>query len=70
MVDGTVVVDGDAHMRKRPIGPLVQALRSLGIDVADTDGYPPVTVRGHGPLRPAAASRSMAACPASTSPPC
>ncbi|MFE0753828.1 3-phosphoshikimate 1-carboxyvinyltransferase [Inquilinus sp. NPDC058860] len=50
MVDGTVVVDGDAHMRKRPIGPLVQALRSLGIDVTDTNGCPPVTVRGHGPF--------------------
>ena len=50
MVDGAVVVDGDAHMRKRPIGPLVQALRSLGIDIADTGGYPPVTVRGHGPF--------------------
>ncbi|OWJ64759.1 3-phosphoshikimate 1-carboxyvinyltransferase [Inquilinus limosus] len=52
MVDGTVVVDGDAHMRKRPIGPLVQALRSLGIDITDTGGYPPVTVRGHGPFAP------------------
>src|ERR1700754_1363687 len=30
LVDGEVVVDGDAHMRKRPIGPLVDALRSLG----------------------------------------
>jgi 3-phosphoshikimate 1-carboxyvinyltransferase len=50
MIDGTVVVDGDAHMRKRPIGPLVQALRSLGIDIADSNGYPPVTVRGRGPF--------------------
>ncbi len=31
-VAGTVVVDGDEHMRKRPIGPLVSALKSLGID--------------------------------------
>ncbi len=50
MVDGTVVVDGDAHMRKRPIGPLVQALRSLGIEITDTNGCPPVTVRGRGPF--------------------
>lgn len=49
-VDGTVVIDGDAHMRKRPIGPLVQALRSLGVDCADAGGYPPVTVRGRGRL--------------------
>ena len=50
MIDGTVVVDGDAHMRKRPIGPLVQALRSLGIGCTDTGGYPPVTVHGRGPF--------------------
>ncbi len=48
LVDGTVVVDGDAHMRKRPIGPLVAALRSVGIDCSDADGYPPVTVHGTG----------------------
>jgi 3-phosphoshikimate 1-carboxyvinyltransferase len=48
LVDGAVVVDGDAHMRKRPIGPLVEALRSLGIDASDAGGYPPVTVQGNG----------------------
>ncbi len=50
-VDGTVVVDGDAHMRRRPIGPLVTALRDLGVDAIDTDGCPPVTIRGRGGLR-------------------
>lgn len=48
LVEGAVVVDGDAHMRKRPIGPLVEALRSLGIDASDANGYPPVTVNGNG----------------------
>lgn len=48
LVEGTVVVDGDAHMRKRPIGPLVAALRSIGLDVSDTGGYPPVTSAGSG----------------------
>jgi 3-phosphoshikimate 1-carboxyvinyltransferase len=47
-VDGTVVVDGDAHMRRRPIRPLVEALLSLGVDVAAPSGCPPVTVRGRG----------------------
>ncbi len=47
-VAGTVVVDGDQHMRKRPIGPLVTALKSLGIDVEAPTGCPPVTVRGNG----------------------
>ncbi|NKN38508.1 3-phosphoshikimate 1-carboxyvinyltransferase [Agrobacterium sp. a22-2] len=47
-VDGTVTVDGDEHMRKRPIGPLVTALQSLGIDAEAPTGCPPVTIRGHG----------------------
>ncbi|WP_105439041.1 3-phosphoshikimate 1-carboxyvinyltransferase [Neorhizobium sp. T25_13] len=47
-VAGTVVVDGDEHMRKRPIGPLVAALKSLGIDAEAPTGCPPVTVRGNG----------------------
>ena len=48
LVDGKVVVDGDEHMRKRPIGPLVEALRSLGIDASTETGCPPVTVNGKG----------------------
>lgn len=48
LVEGTVVLDGDAHMRKRPIGPLTEALVRLGVDARDTDGRPPVTVRGRG----------------------
>ena len=47
-VAGTVVIDGDAHMRKRPIAPLVTALRSLGIDASAPSGCPPVTIRGRG----------------------
>ena len=48
LVNGTVVIDGDEHMRKRPIGPLVEAMRALGIDVSAPTGCPPVTVRGTG----------------------
>jgi 3-phosphoshikimate 1-carboxyvinyltransferase len=48
LVDGKVVVDGDAHMRKRPIAPLVDALRSLGIDASTETGCPPVTIKGTG----------------------
>jgi len=46
--DGTVIVDGDEHMRKRPIRPLVDALNALGIDASTPTGCPPVTVRGQG----------------------
>ncbi|KKB83676.1 3-phosphoshikimate 1-carboxyvinyltransferase [Devosia limi DSM 17137] len=47
-VDGTVVVDGDEHMRVRPIAPLVAALRSLGIDATSESGCPPIVVKGNG----------------------
>ncbi|MET3925281.1 3-phosphoshikimate 1-carboxyvinyltransferase [Devosia sp. 2618] len=47
-VDGEVIVDGDDEMRVRPIGPLVTALQSLGIDATSPTGCPPVTVRGKG----------------------
>ena len=47
-VDGTVVVDGDEHMRKRPIQPLVEALIALGIDAQAPSSCPPVTVKGNG----------------------
>lgn len=49
-VDGIVVVDGDDHMRKRPIAPLVKALTALGVDLEAPTGCPPVTVRGRGAL--------------------
>src|SRR3546814_10559970 len=35
-------------MRLRPIGPLVTALRSLGIDAICPTGCPPVTIHGNG----------------------
>ena len=47
-VKGTVIVDGDAEMRVRPIGPLVDALRALGIDATSPTGCPPVTIVGTG----------------------
>lgn len=48
LVDGEVVVDGDEHMRKRPIAPLVEALSRLGVTVAAPSGCPPVTIEGQG----------------------
>jgi len=47
-IDGVVVVDGDEDMRLRPILPLVDALKSLGIDADCPTGCPPVTIRGTG----------------------
>jgi 3-phosphoshikimate 1-carboxyvinyltransferase len=48
LADGPVVIDGDAHMRKRPIAPLVTALRMLGVEITAPTGCPPVTVMGKG----------------------
>ncbi|MFT3996705.1 MAG: 3-phosphoshikimate 1-carboxyvinyltransferase [Asticcacaulis sp.] len=48
LADGEVVIDGDEHMRKRPILPLVEALRRLGVEVEAPTGCPPVTVRATG----------------------
>jgi 3-phosphoshikimate 1-carboxyvinyltransferase len=50
LVDGPVVLDGDAHMRKRPIAPLTEALRALGVEAEAPGGCPPVTVHGRGGL--------------------
>jgi len=45
-MDGHVVLDGDEHMRKRPIAPLVAALRGLGLDLAAPTDCPPVEIFG------------------------
>ena len=44
----TVTIDGTERMRERPIGPLVETLRSLGADItyAGNEGYPPLTING------------------------
>ena len=48
LCDGIVIVDGDEAMRKRPIGPLVTALKSLGIAASAPTGCPPVMIEGRG----------------------
>ena len=46
---GTVAFDGDPHMRKRPVGEVLTALRALGVEVDDGGrGALPFTVHGHG----------------------
>ena len=43
-----VTLDGTERMQQRPIGPLVNALRSLGahIDYLDQEGFPPLSITG------------------------
>ena len=47
---GTYRLDGTPRMRKRPIGDLLEALQSLGVDaIAESPGgCPPVVIRSHG----------------------
>lgn len=49
LADGEATLTGDASLRKRPMGPLLQALDSLGVETASTEGKAPVTVKG--PMR-------------------
>ncbi len=48
LADGEVVIDGDAHMRRRPIAPLLRALKGLGVTAEAPTGCPPVRVLGRG----------------------
>jgi 3-phosphoshikimate 1-carboxyvinyltransferase len=45
---GTHVLTGSDRMKKRPIGVLVDALRTFGarIDYLEKDGYPPLIIKG------------------------
>ena len=46
---GTFVIDGSPAMRKRPIQPLLDGLRALGVDAESREGgCPPVVVRANG----------------------
>ena len=46
--EGTHTLTGTARMKQRPIGILVDALRSLGakIEYVETEGYPPLRISG------------------------
>jgi 3-phosphoshikimate 1-carboxyvinyltransferase len=49
---GRYLIDGDARMRRRPIGDLVTALRRLGVEACcpRRRGFPPVEIRAAGGL--------------------
>lgn len=52
LADAAVRFDGDPHARTRPMGPALEALRTLGVDIADDGrGALPFTVRGTGAVR-------------------
>jgi 3-phosphoshikimate 1-carboxyvinyltransferase len=51
LADGPVTFDGDPRARERPLLPLVEALRALGVEIDDDRGALPLTVFGHGSAR-------------------
>lgn len=57
----TTTLTGDASLRRRPNGPLLDTLRSLGVQVQSQDGRAPIAVQG--PPRPAPATGRKIALP-------
>jgi 3-phosphoshikimate 1-carboxyvinyltransferase len=53
LAEGPVRFDGDPRSHERPVGPLVEALRTLGAEIDDAahPGHFPLTVHGRGALR-------------------
>jgi 3-phosphoshikimate 1-carboxyvinyltransferase len=51
LATGPVDFDGDPRARERPLGPMLDALRALGVAVTDVAGYLPVRVDGRGSVR-------------------
>ncbi len=47
-MNGSAVLDGDARMRERPIGDLLEALRDWGVRADSDTGCPPVRVTSTG----------------------
>ena len=46
--EGSFVIDGDPRMGERALGPLFDALRTLGADITylGNEGYPPLKIEG------------------------
>ncbi|MGI9196592.1 MAG: 3-phosphoshikimate 1-carboxyvinyltransferase [Candidatus Nanopelagicales bacterium] len=48
LAQGTTDFDGDPRARERPLGPMISALRNLGVACTDTGGFLPLRVEGRG----------------------
>lgn len=46
LCDRQITLTGDESIQKRPVEPLLNALRQLGVTASSNRGYPPVTVKG------------------------
>lgn len=50
LADGEVTITGRGRLRERPLTPLLDALRNLGVEVRGDTDHLPVTIRGRGRL--------------------
>ena len=51
LATGTTDFDGDPRARERPLGPMISALRDLGVSCTDTGGVLPLRIDGTGSVR-------------------
>jgi 3-phosphoshikimate 1-carboxyvinyltransferase len=51
LVEGKVTLTGGASLSRRPMEPLLSALKQLGVECESNGGLPPVTVHGQGELK-------------------
>lgn len=56
LVEGVCKLTGGPSLSRRPMEPLVEGLKQLGVNVDSTGGRPPVLVRGNGRIRGGEAS--------------
>jgi cyclohexanecarboxylate-CoA ligase len=57
LADASVTITGQKYFQRRPIGPLLEALGSTGIELTATNSTPPITVQ---PKRPRGGKVSIA----------
>ncbi|MBM3689242.1 MAG: 3-phosphoshikimate 1-carboxyvinyltransferase [Actinobacteria bacterium] len=48
LANGATAFDGDPRARERPLGPMISALRDLGVTCTDSNGFLPLRVEGTG----------------------
>ncbi|MEN2998024.1 MAG: 3-phosphoshikimate 1-carboxyvinyltransferase [Brevinematia bacterium] len=51
LFNGVFTLDGDQRMRERPISDLTNALKQIGVDIKDSNGFPPVTINAKGEVK-------------------
>ncbi len=48
LANGEYMIDGDARMRERPIGDLIDSLKQLGVNIESKNDCPPVKISARG----------------------